>query len=368
MINEILSILFPYIIILYLIDSIQLINKSHILFVNYIGKKYYLKENGFHISKLSPIGITILSHNMPVYFTTNGIYKLKDERSYEEVNCEADDYYFISYHNIDKVVADGKEVRVNGEKYFKAPSSISANIIKNRINDIKTVKPAKRIIKVQKIFNEMYDINKIEALSHSHLYYLKYIQVFSLFFFVNTFVILPSILYTDIYLYINIYLIVIYIVITYIIILIMTFFVHRKIYKTEKKQRLYALLSMIFLPVSAMHATNYITTDLYANFNYLAISALLLPSDIFLRLVRKELLLIGYRKSIIDNIDLYEYWELAEKSLTNLIKEAGFTTNSVFAVQNKQDENATCYCPICLSEYINDVGECSDCRIELKKY
>lgn len=368
MIREILSVLFPYIVTLYLIDSIQFINKTHILFVNYFGKKYYLKKSGFHISKLSPIGITILSHNMPVYFTTNGLYKLNGQRSDEEIICEVDDYNFISYQNIDKVEVDGKEIRLNGKKYIKAPSSITANIIKDRIIDLKAIKPAKRIKKVQELFEETFDIDKIEALNHSYSYYLKYIQIFSLFFFLNTFFILPLILYSNIYLYINIYIIVTYIILTYIIILIVTFIGNRKIYKTDKKQRIYALLSMIFYPVSAMHAINYITTDLYANFDYLAIAELLLPSDTFISIVRKEMLQIQHIKSMDDNSDLIDYLSLREKSITNLIEKSGLTTDSVLAIPRKQDDNATCYCPICLAEYIINNGKCNDCRVELEKY
>lgn len=368
MIREILAVLFPCIVILYFIDSIQYINKTHMLFVNHVGKKYYLKKSGIHISKLSPFGTTILSHNMPVCFTISGLYKINHKESYEKAIYEADDFYFISYQNIDKVEVEGKEVRINGKNCIKAPSSISANIIKDIIYEIKTIKPTKRIKKIQKFFEETLDIERIAALNHSYSNYLINLKIFSAFFFLNTFIILPSILYSNVYLYINIYLVVAYIFLTYITILIMTFFVHRKIYKAEKKQRIYSILSLIFSPVSAMHATNYITTDLYAHFNYLAIAKLLLPLDIFISLVRKELHLIEHRKHMIDNSDWCEYWELRKQSLTNLIKKADYTIKRILEAPSKQDENAICYCPICLTEYISDVGKCRDCGKELEKY
>jgi hypothetical protein len=181
MIREVLSVLFPYIVILYLTDCIHLINKTHILFVNYIGKKYYLKKSGLYFSKFSPIGITILSHNIPIYFTANGLYKINDQRSYDETVYEADDYHFISYKDINTIGVDGKEVTLNGEKYIKAPSSIIANIIKDRIKGFKTIKPSKRIKKVRKIFEETFNIDKINSLNRSYSYYIKFIQILSLF-------------------------------------------------------------------------------------------------------------------------------------------------------------------------------------------
>lgn len=368
MIREILSVLFPYIVILYLTDSIQFIHKAHILFVKYIGKKYYLKKSGLYFSKLSPVGITILSHHIPVYFTTNGLYKINDQKSYDEIICEADDYHFISYENINTVEVDGKEIKLNGEKYIKAPSSMIASIIKDRINGLKIIKPAKRLKRIKKLCKETFDIDQIKSLNRSCSHYIKYIQIFSSFLFFNTFILLPLAIYSNLCLFIHIYLIVIYIIFTYLIILFLTFYAHTKIFKTKIKSRIYALLSMIFLPVSAIHAAHYITADLYADFNYLAVAKLLLPSDIFISIVRKELLLTEQRKGMVDNPDLLDYWGLEEKFITRLIEKSGLTMDSVLAVPRKQDENALCYCPICLAEYITNTGKCSDCRVELKTY
>lgn len=368
MIREILSVLFPYIVILYLTDSLQLISKCHVLFVNYIGKKYYLKRSGFYISKLSPIGITVLSQDLPIYFTASGLYKINDQRPYDKPDCKGDDYEFMAYKNIDTVEVDGKEIKLNGRKYIKVPSSIIANLIRDRINNFKTIKPAKRNNKVQTSLEEAFDIDTIKSLNRSYVHHIRYIQILSLFLSVNTFIILPSILYSRIYLYINISLIIINIVLAYLMILITTFQVHKKIYKTENKPRIYSLLSMIFLPVSAMHATHYITSDLYAQFNYLAVARLLLPSNVFINMVRNELCLIEHRKSMINNSDLLDYWGFKEKCLSHLIEKSGLTTDNVLAIPEKQDENAKWYCPICLTEYISNHGGCSDCGVGLEMY
>jgi len=368
MIREIIAVLFPCIVILYFIDSIQFINKTHLLFISHFGKKYHLKKSGFYISKLSPISTTILSHDMPVCFTAGGLYTIQNKESFEKVICEADDLHFISYQDIDTVDVNGKEIRINGKKYIKTPSSISANCVQGIIEEVKTTTPDLRIKRIKKLLHETLDIGNIETLNRSCSDYLTNLKILSSFLFLNLFVILPFILYSNAYLYINIYLVATYIILAYIITLVMTFFLHMKMYKAEKKQRIYVVLSMIFSPVSAMHAVNYITPDLYARFHYLAVAKLFLTSDTFIGLVRKELVLIEYRKRAIDDPDWLEYLELEEKSITNLIEKAGYTKKRVLAAPGKQDENATCYCSICLAEYINDIGKCSDCGIELDKF
>jgi hypothetical protein len=65
---------------------------------------------------------------------------------------------------------------------------------------------------------------------------------------------------------------------------------------------------------------------------------------------------------------LLEYWKLKKTFITNLVIKSGLTMDRVLAAPSKQNENATCYCPICLAEYISNHGKCSDCRIELEAY
>lgn len=368
MIREILTVLFPCVVILYCLDSIQLINRKHILFVCHFGKRYYLKKSGIHISKLSPIGTTILSHDIPVCFTSRGLYTIINEQSFDKNVFASEDFHFIFYQDIDTVELDGKEIQINGKKFLKAPSSMHARIIQEKIKEIRIIKPSLRIKKIKDLFEESLSIEQAESLNESCSNYLLNLKIVSLFLFLNTMIILPSILYSKAYLFINLQFIGTYIILTYFIVLVLTSFIHMKVYKTEKKQRIYSVLSMIFSPVSVMHASNYITSDLYACFHYLAIAKLLLPSDIFVGLVRKELILIEHYKRIIDDSDWLEYWELREMSITNLIEKAGYTRNEVLTVPDKQDENSICYCPICLSEYISDIKKCSDCNVELKKY
>ncbi len=368
MIREILAILFPYIVILYFIDSIQYISRVNLLFVNHFGKNYRLKKSGFHISKLSPVGTTIVSQNLPVYFTTKGLYKIKDARSFENNLYDVSDFQFISYDDIDSIEVDGKDIKINETSYLKAPSSISAKFIRDIIKKIKVIEPAKRIQKIQKIFYEILNVKKAAGLNNAYSGYLKKLKIFCAFFFVNTFIILPLILYSNLYVYLNIYLIVAFIILAYLTILILTYYTHLKVYKNEKRQRIYVLLSMIFSPVSAMHATYYISRDFFSHFNYLAVAELLLPAGIFQSLARKELSLIHQRKQLFNKFDWHEYWDLKEKSITDLIEKAGYTSQTILAAPGKQDENATSYCPVCLAEYIESYEECSDCQVGLKNY
>lgn len=363
-----MSVLFPYIVILYFIDSIQHIKKPNFLFVSYLRKNYHLKTNGLYIAKLLPTSTTILSHNPTTCFTTNGLYKINEEKLHETIILNGEDIHFISYQDIHRIDVDGKDININGNKFIRAPSPITANIIKDKIKEITTIKPAQRIQKIKQNMEEALDVEKIEEQNQLYASDLFNLKLLCTFFFINTFIILPSILYTDFYLFINIYLIVAYVVLSYIIIALLTLFIHKKIYKREKRQRLHVVLSIIFSPFSVAHATNYITNDLYAHFHHLSVAWLLLPSKIFANMTRKELALIEHRKRLIKDVDWFEYWEMMEISIKNFLKKSGCSVQEVLSPPIKNDDSATGYCPICQSEYVDKTEYCSDCGIKLKMF
>ena len=131
---------------------------------------------------------------------------------------------------------------------------------------------------------------------------------------------------------------------------------------------MHVILSMIFSPLSAAHAANYITKDLYSHFHYLAVAGILLPPEMLENMVRKELAFIEQRKHLINDADWLEYWEIKETAVKNFFEKAGCSVEKILAPPAKKDDNATGYCPICLAEYVGEIEHCSDCGIKLSRY
>lgn len=368
MIREILSIIFPYIVVLYVIDSLQYVRKPNVLFVSHFGKYFHLKTNGLRVAKLSPASTTVLSHSVPSCLASNGLYQINEEGLHDVFNFTEDSIRFLSYEDIDRIDLDGKNVNINGNTFIRAPSPITANIIKDQIKRIKTVKPEKRAQKIKEYLESALAVEKIQERDQLCAGDLFNLKLLCSFFFINTFMILPLILYTSLYFYINIYLIIAIMVLSYIIIVSFTFVLHKKIYKRERRQRLYIVLSMIFSPFSAAHATNYITNDLYSYFHYLAVAGILLSPEMFVNMTRKELAFIELRKSLIKDEDWIEYWEIEESALKKFLEKTGCSVEKVLSPPAKKDHGATCYCPICQAEYAGEIKYCSDCGIELKLF
>jgi hypothetical protein len=337
--------------------------------VSYFGAKFKLGKSGFHFSDLSPIGSVIISDNYPTCFTIDGLYTFCQPKHRYGIDLyKIEDFYFVSYQDIGEIEADGKIIKIGKKTAIKTPSLITSNDLVSTIKEFKGLDSSKRFKRVQSILSESFDLGAIRRLKSCYSELFLFLKTLCCFMFVNTFILLPLVLYSSLYLYISFTIIAINIILSYLLILGLTYSGHKKIYKAERLQRVYTLLSLLFLPVTAMHALSYLTKDLYSRFDYLTVASTLMPSDAFRELARKELFRIDYLISQIEDTDLISFLNLKKNHLHHLIRENGLSIEDVFATPEKHDEMALSYCPYCLCEYTKDLNECPDCGIKLKMF
>lgn len=364
----VLEVLFPYIVILYLLDCIIYIKKHHLLITSLFGKKFKIKKAGLYLAGLLPLSETILSHSLPICFTEDGIYIIL-EKSYSNSEVyKADDYKFIRFQNMNSVENEGKNVKLNTKHIIKTPSQLNARHLVDIINELKDLKLSKRIEKIGFFLSNSYDIQKITELKETYSNSFLPLKILGLYLFFLVFIMLPVVLYSNLYIYFNLYLLVICITATYFIILVMTFGTHKKVYKADKNLMAHTFLSIIFSPVNAIHVINYLTKDLFIRFNYLTIAASTISKNAFKAIVRNEIFLIDYYKNEINNQKWRKFWDLKKSALLELIEKSELSINEILKTPKKQDQTAILYCPACLTEYKKNRDECVDCRIVLNKF
>ena len=366
--REVFSVLFPVLVALYLLDCVKYIPQYHLLFVSNFGVKFNLKRAGFHFVGLSPLSSLVNAHNYPTFFTASGLYFLETEDRYEIELYNAEEFSFLSYKDIAKIEADGETVKVNGKAIMKTPAHKIARNFVSLVNELKSLDPSKRFIKIKSYLSESFDLQGAARLKLSHAKLFFYLKILCGFLFLNIFVMAPLVLYSNLNAYVNIHVVALYIGSSYLIIVVLTHLGHKRIYREEKLQRLYSLLSLICLPVSAMHVISYLTRDMYSRFHYLTTACALMPPVTFGELARKELFRIEYLASQIKNSDWIESLNLERTNISILVKKAGLAIEALLSVPQKQDELATSYCPYCLCEYTKDFSECYDCGVNLKKF
>lgn len=366
--RSILQELFPYIVLLYLIDSFIYIKRHQVLFVSQLGGTFRLKKAGFHIVGLLPISQTVISHYVPLCFSGNGMYILTEEALHENRLYEEEDFRFISYQDINEAMADGEGIKINGMQLMTAPSAIAAKNIAGLIHDLKNLKPSERPQKIRNILADAMDLIELKAIRRRQEKLFFYVDVLGSVLFTYTFMILPWALYATLGEYISVQLLLASIGVIHLLIILVTFFGLRNLPKVEVGFRMITLFSIILFPPSAIHVLNNLTRNLYGQFDYLTIAGGLLPADTFKYLVGRELRRIIYLKAKGNNDDLKEFWGMKEHSLHGLIDQAGVSLEEIQAVPEKKDKSAVSYCPYCLSEFIGGFAGCSDCGVELKEF
>lgn len=365
--HYILEILFPFIVLLYLIDCIAYVGHQHLLFSSHFGRRFKLKGPGLHPVGLLPISEVFFSHNLPVFLTSTGVYRLPNQYLSDNARYKAQNLHFIAYEDIVKIETDGKAMKVNGKAIIKFPSSVGARQMTEVIRELTHLEPSGRHEKIRTFLDETTHLQEIRA-SRENRWPLTYVKILSSVLFVNIFGILPLILYTRLSAYVNLSLIVFASVFVYVLILLMVYVVRRKVIGTATGQTILMIIPEILLPVTAMHILKNLTKEMHMGFDYIAIAAALLPSDTFKRLMREDLLRITYAKEETQNAGLRESWSLRESTLYGLLAQTGIELKELFATPKRQDSSAVSYCPLCLNEYRFGVDKCIDCGIYLRQF
>ncbi len=362
----ILGVLFPYIVLLYLIDSIIYIRKNHFLFISRFRKYFKLKQSGLYLVGILPIDKAVVCQNLPVYFTTLGIYLPRDQAYPQNKIVDRESLDFISYKDISNTRVEGKNVRINKKKVIKTASSNLAKKFITLVKDLKILDVKDRCDKIQVFLEDTINLRDIQNITSIYRKYGFYLQILCSIFFICMFIILPLTLYTNLYLYINIYSLLFYMASIYLAILTVVYFLLRNLH-TLKKQKLYTIISIILSPITAVHVLSDITKESYLTYDYLAVASELLPESEFKYLISCEFEHISILKYS-SRGDLREYLLLKEKCLRDLLARLGITMEQLPSSPEKRDWSAESYCPVCRAEYRAGFTECSDCGTGLKGY
>ena len=364
----VLEVLFPYILLLYFCDCITYVRPRHVLLTSLFGKKFNLKKSGVRLAGLLPGSRAIMTHNLPIHYTRDGIYVGHENYGSPAGIDKAEDFTFIKFQDLELIEADGKSIKFNITHTIKTPSSAGARFHAKFLINLKKTNQADRQEKIKTFLSESCDLDAIKKIDKSSVTLLTVIKIISSCLFVLVFLILPTALFSNLSKFINLNTFLICTLSIYLSLLLMSFLALKKLYRSEKGFTSYTILSIIFAPVNAVHILSYLTKDLYSRFNFLAIAAYFMPRDSFKEIARKEMLLIDYLETQGDKPDWLKYWGLKREHLTGLLDRCEISIDEISTPPEKQDRTAHYYCPFCMTEYTKKRHACVDCDMALKAF
>jgi len=137
----------------------------------------------------------------------------------------------------------------------------------------------------------------------------------------------------------------------------------KNIYPTQTEGRWQHGLTIALSPLSAMRANDLLMRDLFCEFHPLAVAHLIMSEKEFKVEAERELRQSMYlRKSTCSG-------EGVQLALKAFIRDASLEPDELLKPPSRESVNSRAYCPLCLSQFMIDEGECSDCiGVPLEKY
>ena len=365
---EVLSILYPYMVILYLADCLIPVGKQQVAFISGFSGAFRKVGTGIHFAGFWPGIRVFITGKRPFCLTGSGIY-LPLERVVEPFRwSHPENYELFPYAGIDTLSADNGTINLNNSVTIKTCSDFEARKLSKRLENLKNMEYSERRTVIEAYTRNDTALSGVKA-GYSRWYEKAgFLDRMSALMFACFFFLLPAGLYlipVPIHL---VYGLVAIMLTVYVVIFTAACRQWKQLYSGNRTLIFKLIVTLLLSPVSTMHISGYITRNLLSTFDSLAISALLLPQKTFNDLIRKELYFIGCARVNKDEFGWPEFWKSRCVSMGSLLKSMHLNVDDLFARPQKTETDAAGYCPVCRTEYRRGFSTCSDCKVLLEAY
>ena len=360
---DVLKVLYPYIILFYIIDCFIYIKHFQIAFQSPIGTGYTYIKKGLRFIGLSPICRLYIVHNLPVFFSQNNIYIWKKSECCETDLYLPESFFHFNYHDIKSIKRDDTQLVLNDDIKINVHSSATSSDIEKKIRILKETPPGKRNDVIHRYLETSLDTEAIKKNRFNVSTTLSALELSSIILCIVFFLLIPCILYIPIR--INILLVLILAAFLYLMIMVLSVLSVKKKIAPNSSGLSTLLAILIFSPVTSIHVIHFLTKPILDAYDYIAVSAALLTPDDLNILLKTELKRIHFSKVKSTDTDLTACLEVKEKSYHRFLSASGLSKDDILIPPARKDINAYSYCPMCEAEFVKSVDVCPECNIDL---
>ncbi len=272
------------------------------------------------------------------------------------------------FSEIKSISCSTNKILINNKEIIKLFSHKQALIHYHHITDLINTKIHLRQPKIIKIIEKTFNLKSIKSqlnLFNNNIFFLKIIPtiVFLLLFFI-----LPVYYYFYAF---NFTFIKILFAILFFHFLIVVFFylTHKKIYPLLKEERFFLFLALMFSPPASVRAIQYIAKNLILEYDPIAITTNFGNNKIQFKLIELILRKVNYKKFNTANPlnkNIYESFNKNYlKVLQKFIKNRKINIEQFKKIPAPETEEMHKYCPLCLTQFKQEIINCSECKIKL---
>ena len=366
--REILTTLYPYFVLLYIIDCLIYVGKQQVYFVSLLGNGFRLVTQGIQVAGLFSFSQSMAAGNPDLYPSESGIYFRSNDNESRGLLNYPEEFRFIPYAYIDNPTPDENKVLLSKDVAVKTTSSLFAKRLADRLAGTARTEHAQRRELIRNFMKEDTDIERIAEIHHSCMRRFGYIKILCTLLFIEFFILLPIALYWLLPPKFILNTLLANIGILYVCTVSYTYYLLSKVYGKNSGLKTTVMLSITLSPVAAIHALGYLTKDLFTLFDPAALAAYLLPIEKFKDYMRREIYRIHRACGENDDFGWAEFWQIRLASMRGLLDRLGLKEEDLTAQPEKTEDSADSYCPVCRTEYRPGFSFCSDCRILLTAY
>jgi predicted small integral membrane protein len=365
---NVLAVLFPYLLVFYIIDCFILLKNCQVAFFSTSGDGFHFKRSGLHPIAFSPTSEVYFSHKMPLLLSTRGIYLFAPSEENQHHRRYSASPRFLRYHGIQTCKSDENKIIINGKPEAICPNDITASQTAEFIRELIPLSENDRHSRIQTQLSVMTSWEEINKKRNETRGILDTLKLCGGVLFVEVFIAFPVIVFSELRAIVNPLYLLVLLSITYLLTIFTAGLFISKRVGFEKKKLVISLLLSIISPVGALHLTKEFSKHSLWRFDYLTLAASLLPVRDMKTLFREELLALSHARGTAPSEDLEDSITMRENALAQLLLHRGITPDKLFSPPEKQDKSAAKYCPVCLTEYLAEAGQCSTCQIPLKAF
>ncbi len=365
--RDVLAILFPYLVLLYLLDCVLRVRTGHLVFVSHLGRRARPAGDGAHLVGLLPTSQAILSHNVPLLLSAGGLHLPAAESRWDRP-FRRGDLRFLPWDDIVSAAADGPDLVVNGTFPVALPGIAAAAAAAAAIRELAASPPARRRERAEALVSGSYDLEALAGVREAIRTPLLAVSIMSSLLFVCLYVLLPLALFARPFQGRSLAPLLLATAIAYVLAVAAACAARRAIGPDASPGRAQMVLLLLMVPPGAAHVLGQLARELFARYDHLAIAAALAPPGDLRRMARTELARFALSEVPPGDGALAEALRLRERAVRRMLAQAGLDAERLLAPPPQRCPESERYCPACEVEYLPGAERCADCGIPLADF
>jgi hypothetical protein len=369
MLLDVLRELFPILAILYVLEGVAWVGARNLLFVRWPWGWRAAEGRGLRAAGFLPFDYAVSAAGPLVIATADALHVPHPESRGGQL-YDPEQWVRLGYEQASAVVEEGT-VRLGGRHVVRFPSRAHAEGFAGLLAEIRPLSPEARGKRLARQRAAAFDLHAAEQRLDALRARTELVRILGWGLFVLLLLLLPAVLYLHPRPERLLVPLLLGILLLYGAVLAAASRAGRSLRDDGVLRRAPSLLPLVFSPVAATRAVATLARDLFAGFDPLLLSALLLKKGSFLERARAELHGAAFsmkRASERGDEGWKRDWEERRKAVLRLLDRCEIGEAEALAPPARRDPDAAAWCPVCGTETRLAGGSCDDCGLPLVRF